>query len=53
MVIPPKDSVYVAAGSVKAFKQRGSSPSGGQGLFVVGPLSGTPDGSTSISISSS
>lgn len=52
-MIPPQDSVYVAATSVKAFKQRGSSPKGGQGLFVVGPLNGTPDGSTSISISSS
>jgi hypothetical protein len=51
-VIPPKDSVFIAATSVKTFKQRGGSPKGGQGLFVVGPLSGTPDGSTSISISS-
>lgn len=52
-VIPPRDSVYVAATSVKVFKQRGSSPKGGQGLFVVGPLNGTPDGSTSISIARS
>ncbi|KAH7617481.1 hypothetical protein NADE_007259 [Nannochloris sp. 'desiccata'] len=52
-VIPPQDSVYVAATSVKTFKQRGSGPRGGQGLFVVGPLNGTPDGSTSITISSS
>jgi hypothetical protein len=52
-VIPPKDSVYVAATSVKTFKQRSSGPKGGQGLFVVGPLNGTPDGSTSISISTS
>ena len=51
-VIPAKDSIYVAASSVAAFKSRGSAPSGGQGLFVVGPLSGTPTGSTDITISS-
>lgn len=50
-VVPAGDSVYVAAGSVGAFKARSSGPRGGQGLFVVGPLSGTPDGSTLISIS--
>ena len=51
-VIPAKDSVYVAAGSINGFKNRGSGPSGSNGLFIVGPLTGTPDGTTSISISS-
>jgi len=52
-VIPPKDSVYVAASSIGTFKGRGSAPSGGQGLFVVGPMEGTPSGPAGISISSS
>lgn len=50
-IVPPKDSMYVAASSIATFKDRGSSPKGGEGLFVVGPLIGTPDGSASISIS--
>ena len=50
-VVPPKDSMYVAASSVATFKSRGTSPKGGEGRFVVGPLSVTPDGSNGIAIS--
>lgn len=49
-VIPPKDSLFVAAGSVAGFKARRSSPRGGEGRFVVGPLRGTPDGNKGISV---
>lgn len=38
-VIPAQDSMFSAA-SVGAFKQRTAAPTGGQGAFVVGPLSG-------------
>ncbi|GAB4823908.1 hypothetical protein N2152v2_010954 [Parachlorella kessleri] len=38
-VIPAQDSVYVAA-DINAFKQRSSSPKGGEGKFVVGPFAG-------------
>ena len=48
-VIPSKDSVYVAAGSVGAFKSRGSGAKGGQGLFVVGPLQGSLSGGGDVS----
>jgi hypothetical protein len=40
-VIPAQDSVY-AAFNLAAFKQQ----RGGQGLFVVGPVSGQPLGAT-------
>ena len=36
-VVPPRASVYVAS-SVSGFRERASSPRGGEGLFVVGPL---------------
>ena len=38
-VIPPQDSLYAAV-DVGAFKRRPAAPAGGQGAFVVGPLSG-------------
>lgn len=47
-VIPPKDSVYIAASSVAAFKRANS----GKGLFCVGPLVGFLDnGSVDVKIS--
>ena len=39
-VIPANDAVFIAATSIGQFLQRSSSPSRGQGLFVVGPWQG-------------
>lgn len=41
-VIPANDSAYVAVGSIGAFKERSSSPKGGEDLFIIGPLVGVP-----------
>lgn len=40
-VVPANGDVYLASTSIKAFLSRPSPPTGGEGHFVVGPVSGT------------
>jgi len=50
-VIPANDSAYVAVGSIGAFKERSSSPKGGEDLLIIGPLVGVPISTRGWSIS--
>lgn len=50
-VIPANDSAYVAVGSIGAFKQRSSSPKGGEDLLIIGPLVAIPTSTSGWTIS--
>ena len=47
-MIPSRDSMFIVS-SINDFRNRPESPKGGEGLFMVGPLSGTPSESVSFS----
>lgn len=47
-VIPSQDSMFIVS-SIPEFRNRPESPKGGEGHFMVGPLSGTPSESVSFS----